>query len=187
MKKLMKLLAAIAIAAGSFNLAATAVANDRIDNAVQPLSEYVELYNERYDNALFRFTHGDGTPEERAIQFAEEVQDIKNKFQDQRRGDYKAYRLVKQAGQSCTNGRPGKKKTCNAPTLSAPANHYLVDATIVGGGAYTRNRTNTELSWKVVKTGKGRNHGTATAFFAYSADYIESQLNAEYELLRTRR
>lgn len=154
-------------------------------NPPEPFTNYVESYKTKFEDLTKKYTNSPLTPAV-LVQFSNDLSQLEDEFRQERREDYETFRKVTTLVQSCTNGSPGKRKVCPAPTITCPSDFELVsqETSITGGGAAELGRYNTELSWEVVKTGKGRNEGTAVVSCRYSDDFINNTVANEIKEIK---
>ncbi|OYD97884.1 hypothetical protein CDG76_03335 [Nostoc sp. 'Peltigera membranacea cyanobiont' 210A] len=146
---------------------------------------YVAKYKPKFEALTTKYTNVPITPGV-LIQFSNDVSQLENEFSQERREDYESFRKVTTLQQSCTNGVSGKTKVCPAPTITCPSDFKLVseESFITGGGAAELSRSNTEISWQVSKSGKGRNEGTAVVHCSYSDDFISNTVANEIKEIK---
>ncbi len=155
-------------------------------NTPEPFDNYVEKYKYRFAEIQAKYSGSTRPITEILRDFAKDIGRLEEEFRQERREDYETYRHQIQKNQSCTNGTAGKRKVCGGPTITCPADTFLVEneSGVRGGGTYLKGKTNKSLSWEVVKTGKGRNEGTATVHCAYEDKYVSVKIEDELKRIK---
>lgn len=154
-------------------------------NTPEPFDNYVASYKKRFHDIAEKYSKLPPSIEV-LKRFSKDIGNLESEFRKERREDYQTYRHKIQGTQSCTQDVSGKRKVCPADTITCPKDTVLVgnESGVTGGGTYETGRNSNSLSWEVVKTGKGRNEGTATVHCAYDERYVSVKVEDELKRIK---
>ncbi|WP_339138207.1 MAG: hypothetical protein WGN25_08235 [Candidatus Electrothrix sp. GW3-4] len=154
-------------------------------NTPEPFDNYVSSYKQRFKDIAEKYSKLQPSMDV-LKRFSKDLSNLEGEFRKERREDYQTYRYRIQKTQSCTNGVSGKRKVCSGPKITCPPDTVLVgnESGVKGGGTYENGRTTNSLSWEVVKTGKGRNEGTATVHCTYDERYVSVKVEDELKRIK---
>lgn len=157
-------------------------------NIPQAFDTYVEKYKQRFSDIREKY---EAQQSKRPLgdilmDFSHDVGILETEFRDERREDYEGYRKIIVANQSCTSASNGKRKVCHAQTIVCPEDLKIMteEVSVTGGGVNVTSLSADGVVWHVVKTGKGRNVGTASVPCVYEDRFISVTTNDELDRIK---